>query len=779
MLKSALKITLTIVIALNFDANIFAQGLVPQKDEKKNLWGYVNSSTGKWVVKPKYESASDFKTQPNGKSRAVVAAKGLTGFMDEGGKLLGAGVAFEKMQPLEGDAMLVTVKGKTGVANYDGIYLIKPEAETVEKLGDEGWIVTLKDKKGILRNDGSYLMKPLYKDIDTSIPGYFIVYAGDKPGLMKRDGTQLIAPKAYSSIAPFKDNIWKIGKGKKVGLMDVTQGAIILEPKYENVIGSYLGNMYFIVRQGKNIDIINAIGNRLMRYTGYDDIVVNEDTPQRKLLITLNGNTYYIFNESDAKAYKLDVKNESCYDFSRRVVTLADGQKNNDISAYLSKTRYFVNNKGETTPYVRGIDLNGKVYAMMDGDNAYLFKEGTAEPLGKLSNIKSGDRIKPADHYELVSGEVVDKYGKKIKIVKYKDKVVAMQNSATGRYELTGKPGEGYDIIKINTRLRRYNDYYAILAARDGKLYLLNESGSVVEESEKDGLLEIDFAKTGAFPLIVDKDCNFGLKDPNGNILLTPGYDDIYMLILYNQDGNFYGNTTASSLFKLYKDGKCALYDAAKKKILVPFEKNYASIGGMDPEDMLHDRLYDSGLCYVRVGEKGNNEKDTAYGLYNFNLGKEIVAPQKDCKITKLPKGYKGYEIDGVAYAPDGNKLSLPAAIDVYQVEWGNHMPNFFFKAAGLEGKTVKLYVTTYDRNGNIYRDASGNKCIYEYQVTPTQAVEYGPRIAVYGVQDDVHLRPYSSITLKYVLTAKDAKTGAPIPVKGESSITQTWQRNR
>ena len=781
MSKSVLKLALVLVVALNFAASAFAQSLVPQKDDKKNLWGYVDTSTGKWVVKPKYDAASEFKTQPNGKSRAVVTTKGLSGFMDESGKLLGAGAVFEKMQPLEGDAMFVTVKGKTGVANYDGVYLVKPEADAVEQLGAEGWVTIVKGKKGLLKNDGSYLLQPIYTEIDPSVPGYFVVSAGGKSGLLRRDGSEVVAPKQYSALQPLRDKIWKVSKGNKCGLMDVSTGAIVVEPNYENIIGSYLANKFFIVRKGKHIDILNQSGNRRMRYSNYDDIKVYEDSVDGKLLLVLDNETFRLFNGSDAKSYKINIRPERCYDFQRLLYSLADGEKSDEVAAYLAESQAYQTLDNQPTPYVHAQYLLGDLYVMEDkSGNAYLFKGGSNQPIGQLVRENPNKPIAVADTYELVSGETIDKNGNKIEQIKYDGKVVATKDVATGKYSITAKPDQLYDAVTLSRRVRQdRNQYYGILASRDGKVYALNEYGNPFAESGDDGLLKFDNLSTGIYTVIVDRNCKFGLQK-DGQTVLAPEYDDLYMIILYNQDGNYYGNKQASFLFKLYKDGKGALYDVKNKKMLVPFEKGYDGVGGTYPEDFLHERMYDSGLCYVRMGENTTSETSTAFGLYNFKLGKELIAPKVGNKISALPIGYKGYEYEGVVYAPDGSKLKLPVSINAERVEWENHMPKFDISLAGLEGRTVKFYVTVYDRNGNVYRDSYGNKCIVEqgHDITPNKAVVKLEKFPFF-LGDYVHLRPYSSIDLKYVLTAKDAKTGAAIPVKGATSITQTWERGR
>lgn len=143
-MKKMITVMLALIVGVG---TIFSQTLTPQKDEKKGKWGYVDEK-GKWKIKPRYESAGELKKQPNDKLRATVAQKGLQGFVDENGKVLGAGIVFEALTPLQGDALLVTVKGKQGIVNYDGVYLLKPEITELQPVENLGYIYTVKGKQG-------------------------------------------------------------------------------------------------------------------------------------------------------------------------------------------------------------------------------------------------------------------------------------------------------------------------------------------------------------------------------------------------------------------------------------------------------------------------------------------------------------------------------------------------------------------------------------------------------------------------------------------------------
>lgn len=77
-----------ISLILSSQLSAIAQNVQPRQDAKKGTWGYSNAE-GKWVLKPKFETASPFEKQPGDRLLSTVSAKGLIGFVDENGKLVG------------------------------------------------------------------------------------------------------------------------------------------------------------------------------------------------------------------------------------------------------------------------------------------------------------------------------------------------------------------------------------------------------------------------------------------------------------------------------------------------------------------------------------------------------------------------------------------------------------------------------------------------------------------------------------------------------------------
>ncbi len=225
--------------------------LEPKQDSKKPLWGYVNPTTGKWMVKPQFTEAEPFKTGKDGKLRALVSKGNVKGFLAADGKPTGAGIVFESIEPMmSGDNLIVSVKGKKGIVTPDGVYVQKPEMSEIKPLGTEGYIVTIKGKKGVISPEGELKVEPLYSDILTGEDDVFIVVKGGKKGLLSRQGDMLLQPSKFEDISRLK-NYWKVGKGNKIGLFDPSKRAVLVDAKYGDVLEPFAfpGGMIFPVKK--------------------------------------------------------------------------------------------------------------------------------------------------------------------------------------------------------------------------------------------------------------------------------------------------------------------------------------------------------------------------------------------------------------------------------------------------------------------------------------------------------------------------------------------------
>lgn len=70
-MKKIIQALLMCIFVVGYSVTLCAAQLTPRKDAKKQLWGYVDENNN-WVVKPKFDTAGEYTTAPNGKQRATV-----------------------------------------------------------------------------------------------------------------------------------------------------------------------------------------------------------------------------------------------------------------------------------------------------------------------------------------------------------------------------------------------------------------------------------------------------------------------------------------------------------------------------------------------------------------------------------------------------------------------------------------------------------------------------------------------------------------------------------
>ncbi len=478
---------------------VSSQTLTPQKDARKAQWGYVDAS-GKWVVKPKYSSAGEFKEMPNGKVRALVEKDGLKGFIDEKGTVLGPGVVFQDITPLYWNTMLVTVKDKKGVMDYDCVYLVKPEMEIISELGKEGRLVSIKGKLGILKDDGSWLLEPVYKNIKTSIPDYFVVNKDGKAGLLKRDGSVVIAAKEYTGLSPLCGNNWVIEKGKKSGVIDISSENIILKPKYKKVVGQYLDGKVIIAVKGDYIKIYDPKGKELAHTYGDATTVasVEEDNKNNAILIHKRYGWPYIYNHDYERGASLEeVAGDDFHGFTRNKYKLIDSfvqrgsYSDNDLKIlkpYLDGYGAYSSTSG-MTEYTSGKELNDKLFLMRknDGDKYDLFVDGSFVPIQE--NLTLSSLSDPVNFHGWI---VIDENAISPDMDLYKGKMIGgktliIENKA-GKYNLVDNNGMITDFEMEDAKLDYGHilDYGYVLFKKNGLWGILKGDEILIEPQYKE-----------------------------------------------------------------------------------------------------------------------------------------------------------------------------------------------------------------------------------------------------------------------------------------------------
>ena len=804
MTKKVMSLLWMVAIVAGIAAH--AQSIVPQKDEKKGLWGYVSKSDGKWVVKPKFDEATELTTTPNGQLRGTVTQKGKKGFVDDSGKILGAGVVFEEITPMQGDAMFVKVKGKTGVADYNGVYKVKPEIIDVSELSGEGYIANMKGKKGFLNYDGSWMLEPIYNEIDPSLDGYFLVNKGGKAGIANREGKMLLTPADFSGVEIFGD-YWKVMKGKKVGLYNLKDNSLLIKPEYYDVkqplfypngytlyiISDKPGKWGAMTAQGKNvvkknfsnIVPINAI-NALLLFEG----------PQPKR----------IFFAGDKKPYK--VKN-----FSK-----------NPIQSGFSKLS-FTYNKDWTDHNVELLELpngdaieggwnqikkinqflvcnsNGKTIFFKDGGGETILEMPAVNPVS-FNNWTLAGKVVISPKNEIFKDFTYD--GNSLLINVENKNYIALPNG-----KLSSIPVDEAKSIGNN-----------LLSAKQGNTaYLLAYDGDILTKGDYD-----QYVFEGGLVKTVKKGKKGVIDNKTYETILPPEYDDIayfgndlYMIKndskcgLFNRaSGNWYLNPEydgiekyGDNLYMIKRDSKCGLFNTATDKwYLNPVydkitrqEKNEERAEFYDGDKFgIIDLSSGNILLPVERGyqEIKKSQDGQYYVMKNGKWGvasdsfSELISPVYD--DIKHSRGmYVATKGNSTHYFEDNGK-AIPATPKITFSGYTDHgkttggynatFINYDINMKFCEGKSYTLYANLYTQNGKIARDKWGSPVIRETKIRPDD-IDFHED-AYWTLSKDQCQIPYGKYRQDFYVTFKlvDNATGKTVPLPGAKKLTFYWHRN-
>lgn len=755
-MKLILKIVgaASFLIASGIVWHLSAQSVVPKQDPKKGTWGYVSSSTDKWVVKPQYDKADGMRSMPNGKTRAFVTKKSKIGLVDENGKVLGAGVVFEDTVGMAGDAMMVTVKGKKGVINFDGQYLVKPEIEKLESLGQEGFLVTIKGKKGVLRHNGTFLIDPIYKNIDTSLPDWWIVDLGGKAGLLSRDGTKtLISPKEFTGLAPFGD-LWKIYKGKKVGLYDLETQSVLVKPEYEDVRQPlYVSGNTLIPVADKpgSWGVVTPAGKKVVK-NKFTDIVPLQSVGALLLYEgNLVKNIYFAGTKKPCKLLEYYTVQAGPYEVTH--IVYDHNWTSHDLDLI-------------TLPNGRTVEGTiGNINTV--SDKYYYLTNAPSTPLydgkGNVVVPEAGNSIESYNGWTIVSDKAISPSGSIYDIMD-DCRLMKINNKEYMAIRSEGKWGLFFGENQVLPC--QYNSFTPV----DGYDYKTDSSGT---------RLTVDRTR-----LIVVKDGKAGLFDPEArNMHLMPKYDTIY-----NREGN-------GDIFIFVGNGKGGIYDAKDKRFaiedvacdsIVPY-----------PNAMSKDiyKVYSAGkvgLCnsieWIFPLSRGYNDivyTGPYHDIFVARNGKYGVLDSEFKEI--VPLLFDKIEKDGSLYIctaggrkryfmkDSGEISSTPRVVASVWCECGKTLGgdnasflNFNLHFYFMKGREFTLYCDIYNRG----------KRVDQYYTS------YQPNSRVYSVGDQYFTVTTRSLpgsrwckedfTVKFRLV--DKKTGKEVPMKGNKTLS-FWVR--
>lgn len=659
----------------------YAQSISPQKDDKKGTWGYVNPTTGKWVVKPKYESAGQLTLQPDGKMKAVVVKNGLTGFVDENGKELGAGIVFEDMTPLQGDAMFVTVKGKKGVANYDGVYLIKPEITEIQPVGDEGYIVTIKDKKGFLAPDGRMTIDPVYTFIDPKTEGYFIVMMKDKMGILKRDGSMILEPKQFTDVEKFGD-YWKVSKEDKTGLFKEGQSKLLVKCKYEDVLSpSILSNspMYPVKKKGlwgladsRGHEVISCINDAIPVCINKENFVIcyREDSgyrlwrPQDGVFLELSS----VEINYMGPYIKYWIKK------SDKDVIVGYAMSNGaSIPEDIKYINWILKPRTSESPYSKS------PYSCVEKtDSTFsIFRETEPQPL--ITGLK--EKPEYINGWLLTSNQAITGQGELLECSRYYDKTIFIKNKDDRWYLLTPS---GLNTSSPYEEITEPSSYINVKV--NGKWGRLHEGKLEIECKYPAPLYDI-FPEDGIYK--ISDDSSTGIININTDDIIIPlsaGYTEIKRLA-YDKFHRA----------KVKKGDVWGVVNCDNGDEIIPVSEGYSEIKTII-------RYPIENLCKVKRGDK--------YGVVNYISGDKIVPPLydnielEDIKFNNdfdiddshVIKAYQGNHL--ACFSLDGDEFTLDPHLTTYSYVNDNGHLAFGVTSHAIEGETYEIVAGIYTSGG-------------------------------------------------------------------------------
>lgn len=208
-------------------------GLAVKKDKNENgfvSYGYVNTS-GEWVIKPQFKSASKF--QENG--FAIVKLEDGYSVINDKGEII-TNNQYESISGFEnGVAEFYQGDKKYGAIDQKGKEIAK-DYEDLEVTTD-GFIKAKKDGKyGLLTSEGKTYVNFEFEQIGAiSANGFVAVKQNGKWGYVTKGGKFVIDP-VYSKAEEFKENGYAVvAKDGKYGLIN-EKGETVIETEYKKAV---------------------------------------------------------------------------------------------------------------------------------------------------------------------------------------------------------------------------------------------------------------------------------------------------------------------------------------------------------------------------------------------------------------------------------------------------------------------------------------------------------------------------------------------------------------
>lgn len=221
---------------------IFKNGLAAFTNrENMDNWGFVNTK-GTAVISEQFYEVSNFSEN----KCAVKNAFGKWGYCNKSGKLIIA-YQFEEASDFNDNTAIVREKGKAGVIDENGNYLIEPTFTSLYA-DNESYLFEQNKKWGWCNKKGKTIIEPTFevasKFNESEIAS---VKIGKKYGYINKNGQMVINPK-FDIALPFNNNLALVKQNNKIGFIN-TSGNYVINPEFDGYSIDYLS----YVNSGKSI----------------------------------------------------------------------------------------------------------------------------------------------------------------------------------------------------------------------------------------------------------------------------------------------------------------------------------------------------------------------------------------------------------------------------------------------------------------------------------------------------------------------------------------------
>jgi len=122
---------------------------------KKNKWGYINA-VGKVLIKPKYEAARDFS-----ENMAAVKLNNKFGYINKENTFV-ISPAYEAAGTFLGGMAPAKIRNKWGFINTDGAFVIEPLYESARRSTGNLSTVKVSNRWGVIDNKGNWVVRPYW-----------------------------------------------------------------------------------------------------------------------------------------------------------------------------------------------------------------------------------------------------------------------------------------------------------------------------------------------------------------------------------------------------------------------------------------------------------------------------------------------------------------------------------------------------------------------------------------------------------------------------------------